>query len=185
MKALKPELDKIFKPAFLGRMVIIPYFPIRDEALKKIVRLKLGKIQRRLRETHKHRADLRRRAGRRGGEALHRSGERRAQRRQHPDQFAAAGDLAQAAGAARRGHASRRRFAPASARTAGSPTRTRERLNGRIHAKTKPAAAGSTRPLGDDVLLLENIEGEEAISRPFEYRLDMLSAERLRSRRPT
>src|ERR1051325_6971592 len=30
-------------------------------------------------------------------------------------------------------------------------------------------------PLGDDVLLLENIEGEEAISRPFEFRLDMLS----------
>ena len=53
MKALKPELDKIFKPAFLGRMVIIPYFPIRDEALKQIIRLKLGKIQRRIQETHK------------------------------------------------------------------------------------------------------------------------------------
>ncbi len=53
VKALKPELDKIFKPAFLGRMVIIPYFPVRDEALKKIVVLKLGKIQRRLNETHR------------------------------------------------------------------------------------------------------------------------------------
>jgi type VI secretion system protein VasG len=53
VKALKPELDKIFKPAFLGRMVIIPYYPVRDEALKKIVRLKLGKICRRLLETHK------------------------------------------------------------------------------------------------------------------------------------
>jgi type VI secretion system protein VasG len=53
VKALKPELDKIFKPAFLGRMVIIPYFPIRDEALKQIVRLKIGKIQRRIHETHK------------------------------------------------------------------------------------------------------------------------------------
>ena len=31
-KALKPELDKIFKPAFLGRMVIVPYFPVRDES---------------------------------------------------------------------------------------------------------------------------------------------------------
>ena len=51
--ALKPELDKIFKPAFLGRLVIIPYFPIRDEAMKQIVRLKLGKIERRLFETHK------------------------------------------------------------------------------------------------------------------------------------
>src|SRR5207237_9371723 len=35
--ALKPELNKVFKPAFLGRLVIIPYFPIRDEALKKII----------------------------------------------------------------------------------------------------------------------------------------------------
>ena len=52
-KALKPELDKVFKPAFLGRMVIIPYFPVRDENMKKIVRLKLGKIQRRLQETHR------------------------------------------------------------------------------------------------------------------------------------
>jgi type VI secretion system protein VasG len=53
VKAIKPELNKIFKPAFLGRLVIIPYYPIRDEAMKLIVRLKLGKIQRRLLATHK------------------------------------------------------------------------------------------------------------------------------------
>ena len=53
VKALKPELDKTFKPAFLGRLVIIPYFPVRDENLKRIVRLKLGKIQRRIEETHR------------------------------------------------------------------------------------------------------------------------------------
>ena len=53
VKALKPELDKTFKPAFLGRTVIIPYFPVRDEVLKRIIHLKLGKIQRRLRDTHK------------------------------------------------------------------------------------------------------------------------------------
>jgi type VI secretion system protein VasG len=53
VKALKPELDKVFKPAFLGRMVIIPYFPIRDENLKRIIVLKLGKIQRRIHETHR------------------------------------------------------------------------------------------------------------------------------------
>ncbi len=53
VKALKPELNKIFKPAFLGRLVIIPYYPVRDETLKKIVVLKLGKIQRRLKESHK------------------------------------------------------------------------------------------------------------------------------------
>jgi type VI secretion system protein VasG len=51
--ALKPELNKIFKPAFLGRLVTIPYFPIRDEALRKIIVLKLAKIQKRLLETHR------------------------------------------------------------------------------------------------------------------------------------
>ena len=51
--ALKPELNKIFKPAFLGRMIVVPYFPVRDEALKKIVLLKVGKIQRRLLESHR------------------------------------------------------------------------------------------------------------------------------------
>ena len=52
-KTLKPELDAVFKPAFLGRMVIIPFYPVRDENLKQIVRLKVGKIARRLRETHR------------------------------------------------------------------------------------------------------------------------------------
>ncbi|HSY73363.1 MAG TPA: type VI secretion system ATPase TssH [Alloacidobacterium sp.] len=53
LAAIKPELNKIFKPAFLGRMMVIPYFPVRDEALKQIIRLKIGKIQRRTQETHK------------------------------------------------------------------------------------------------------------------------------------
>jgi type VI secretion system protein VasG len=52
-RALKPELDRVFKPAFLGRMVVVPYYPVRDEALKRIVRLKLGRVQRRLMETHR------------------------------------------------------------------------------------------------------------------------------------
>jgi len=53
LKALKPELNKIFKPAFLGRMVIIPYLPIRDESMKLIINLKLGRIKRRIHENHK------------------------------------------------------------------------------------------------------------------------------------
>jgi len=53
VKALKPELDQLFKPAFLGRTVIIPFFPIRDEALRTIIGLKLGKVKRRLRESHR------------------------------------------------------------------------------------------------------------------------------------
>jgi len=53
VEAIKPALNRIFKPAFLGRMVIIPYYPVRDEALKQIIRLKMGRIQRRLTENHK------------------------------------------------------------------------------------------------------------------------------------
>src|SRR6266511_336177 len=53
VEALKPELNKLFKPAFLGRTVIIPYFPIRDDAMKQIIRLKLGKVERRLQESHR------------------------------------------------------------------------------------------------------------------------------------
>ncbi|MBZ5605178.1 MAG: AAA family ATPase, partial [Acidobacteriia bacterium] len=53
VKAIKPELNKIFKPAFLGRLVIVPYYPVRDEALKRIITLKLAKIQRRIEENHK------------------------------------------------------------------------------------------------------------------------------------
>ena len=51
--AIKPELNRVFKPAFLGRMVVIPYYPVRDEALKQIIRLKLGKIVRRLKANHR------------------------------------------------------------------------------------------------------------------------------------
>ena len=53
VRALKPELDETFKPAFLGRTVIIPFFPVRDEALKTIVKLKLNKIVGRLEQTHR------------------------------------------------------------------------------------------------------------------------------------
>jgi type VI secretion system protein VasG len=53
LKAIKPELNTIFKPAFLGRMVVIPYYPIRDANLRTIVELKLQKIKRRLFENHR------------------------------------------------------------------------------------------------------------------------------------
>lgn len=50
---LKPLLNRVFKPAFLGRMVIVPYYPVRDETLRAIIKLKLKKIQRRMEEGHK------------------------------------------------------------------------------------------------------------------------------------
>jgi type VI secretion system protein VasG len=53
VKALKPELNKIFKPAFLGRLVIAPYYPVRDEILKNIITLKLNKLRNRMIENHR------------------------------------------------------------------------------------------------------------------------------------
>jgi type VI secretion system protein VasG len=50
--AIRPELNRIFKPAFLGRMLVVPYYPVRDEVLKQIIRLKLGKIKQRLAANH-------------------------------------------------------------------------------------------------------------------------------------
>ena len=47
---VKPELLKHFKPAFLGRMKIVPYYPITDENMKLIIRLKLNRIVKRMKE---------------------------------------------------------------------------------------------------------------------------------------
>ncbi|MEQ9408261.1 MAG: type VI secretion system ATPase TssH [Fuerstiella sp.] len=48
--ALHPELLKSFKPAFLGRIVVVPYFPLSDDIMRQIAVLKLSKIQRRVHE---------------------------------------------------------------------------------------------------------------------------------------
>lgn len=49
---IKPELLRYFKPAFLGRLRIIPYLPLQDEAMTGIVRLQLNKIVQRLAQEH-------------------------------------------------------------------------------------------------------------------------------------
>ena len=51
-EAIRPELVKAFKPALLGRMVTVPYYPIADDVLKEIVRLQLGKIEKRIANNH-------------------------------------------------------------------------------------------------------------------------------------
>jgi len=51
-EAMHPELLKTFKPAFLGRMVIVPYFPLSEDVLKGITELKLGKIKKRVQDTY-------------------------------------------------------------------------------------------------------------------------------------
>nr|WP_295745805.1 type VI secretion system ATPase TssH [uncultured Acidocella sp.] len=52
-EALRPELMKYFKPAFLGRVTLVPYFPLSDEVIRQIVRLQLNKIQKRVKEAYK------------------------------------------------------------------------------------------------------------------------------------
>ena len=44
IEQLKPSLYQQFKPAFLGRMQIVPYFPLHDDLLLKIIEHKLSKI---------------------------------------------------------------------------------------------------------------------------------------------
>ncbi|WP_225548685.1 type VI secretion system ATPase TssH [Chromobacterium violaceum] len=52
VEILRPTLQKTFKPAFLGRLTIVPYFPISDDVLRAIVGLKLDKIRRRIADNH-------------------------------------------------------------------------------------------------------------------------------------
>jgi type VI secretion system protein VasG len=47
---IRPELLRTFKPAFLGRVKLIPYIPLDEDVLKTIVRLQLGKVEKRVRE---------------------------------------------------------------------------------------------------------------------------------------
>ncbi|HEY6514252.1 MAG TPA: type VI secretion system ATPase TssH [Burkholderiaceae bacterium] len=52
-KALREPLLKVFPPALLGRLVAIPYYPLSDEMLGKIVRLQLGRIKKRVEARYK------------------------------------------------------------------------------------------------------------------------------------
>ena len=55
---LRPTLQKTFKPAFLGRLTIVPYFPVSDRVLRKIVALKLEKVRRRIELNHGARVEF-------------------------------------------------------------------------------------------------------------------------------
>lgn len=50
---LRPKLLERFKPAFLGRMNVVPYFSLGDDVLRNIIQLQLGRIGQRLRENHR------------------------------------------------------------------------------------------------------------------------------------
>ncbi len=50
--ALRPELLKVFPPALLGRLIVLPYYPLSPEMLKGIVRLQLDRVVKRIRDNH-------------------------------------------------------------------------------------------------------------------------------------
>jgi type VI secretion system protein VasG len=52
-EALRGDLLRTFPAALLGRMNLVPYYPIGDEVMKQIITLQLGRIALRMRENHK------------------------------------------------------------------------------------------------------------------------------------
>ena len=51
-KALRDPLIKVFPPALLGRLIVIPYYPLSDTMIARIIRLQLGRIATRITEHH-------------------------------------------------------------------------------------------------------------------------------------
>ncbi|WP_235855907.1 type VI secretion system ATPase TssH [Mesobaculum littorinae] len=52
VEALRPELDRRFKPAFLGRLEILPFLPLGKDVLAGIVDLQIDRIADRMRDSH-------------------------------------------------------------------------------------------------------------------------------------
>jgi type VI secretion system protein VasG len=50
---LRADLLKAFKPALLGRMTVVPYFPLSDSVLKTIIDMRLRRVGDLLRQNHK------------------------------------------------------------------------------------------------------------------------------------
>lgn len=51
-KALRPSLLKTFPAALLGRLTVVPYYPLSDQMLKDIIRLQMSRIQKRIAEQY-------------------------------------------------------------------------------------------------------------------------------------
>jgi type VI secretion system protein VasG len=50
---LRPDLLKSFKPALLGRMTVVPYFPLSDEVIRHIIKLQMKRVGERLHANHR------------------------------------------------------------------------------------------------------------------------------------
>jgi type VI secretion system protein VasG len=51
-EALRPELMKHFKPAFLGRTTLVPYFPLPADIIRRIVTMQLDRVGVRVRQNY-------------------------------------------------------------------------------------------------------------------------------------
>jgi len=52
-KAMREPLLKVFPPALLGRLAVVPYYPIGDDMLRQIIKLQLSRVGARVQEGHK------------------------------------------------------------------------------------------------------------------------------------
>ncbi|WP_425666799.1 type VI secretion system ATPase TssH [Vibrio tubiashii] len=52
LESIRPDLQHYFKPAFLGRTTIVPYYPLNDEELSKITEISLNRIKKKLAEQY-------------------------------------------------------------------------------------------------------------------------------------
>ena len=51
-EVLRPTLYKTFKPAFVGRTKVVPYYPLNDDVLADVIKLKLDRIAARVKANH-------------------------------------------------------------------------------------------------------------------------------------
>ncbi len=51
--AVRPDLLKYFKPAFLGRLIVVPYYPISPDIMRRIIELQLSRVRSRIKENHR------------------------------------------------------------------------------------------------------------------------------------
>jgi type VI secretion system protein VasG len=57
-ESIRPELLKVFKPAFLGRVTIVPFYPLDDATIRRIVKLQLDRVVKRVRENYKAQVEM-------------------------------------------------------------------------------------------------------------------------------
>jgi type VI secretion system protein VasG len=52
-KAMRGPLTKVFPDALLNRLVVVPFYPISKEVLRRIIKLNLSRVEKRVKENHK------------------------------------------------------------------------------------------------------------------------------------